>query len=265
MEGAAIRTRLTGPEVMLRPKAALALSMAIHELVTNAAKYGALSVPDGMVDIAWALNEGGKNGEGATFALDWTERGGPPVSPPTRRGFGRIVIEKSLAYEVDGESRLVFAVDGVRCHVRIPVEHVVDWERTPQVSMTAAGPRKEAEPVLPSRVLLVEDSGLVAMQIQTLLEEAGCEVVGPASRVGPALRLATSEVINAAVLDVDLNGTPSWDVADALTSRGIPFVLATGYSSDDALPDRFRSVPKLLKPFSTQGFETALRKLLEAR
>ena len=74
-----------------------------------------------------------------------------------------------------------------------------------------------------------------------------------------------SEMIDAAVLDVDLNGTPSWDVADALTSRGIPFVLATGYSSDDALPDRFRSVPKLLKPFSTLGFEVALLKLLEAR
>jgi len=265
VEGAAVRTRLTGPEIMLRPKAALALSMAIHELVTNAAKYGALSVPDGMVDIAWALNEGGKNGEAATFTLDWTESGGPPVSPPTRHGFGRIVIEKSLAYEVDGESRLVFAAGGVRCHVRIPVEHVVDRVRPPQVSITAAGPRKEAEPVLPSRVLLVEDSGLVAMQIQNLLEEAGCEVVGPASRVGPALRLAMSEVIDAAVLDVDLNGTPSWDVADALTSRGIPFVLATGYSSDNALPDRFRSVPKLLKPFSTQGFEAALRKLLEAR
>ena len=169
---------------MLRPKAALALSMAVHELVTNAAKYGALSVPDGMVEVTWALNDDGRwNGEAATFTLDWIERGGPPVSPPTRRGFGRIVIEKSLAYEVDGESRLVFAADGVRCHVRIPVEHVVDAARTPVVSITASVPQREAEPVGPSRVLLVEDSGLVALQLQSLLEEAGCDVVGPASRV----------------------------------------------------------------------------------
>ena len=249
---------------MLRPKAALALSMAIHELVTNAAKYGALSVPDGMVDIAWALNEGGKNGEAATFTLDWTESGGPPVSPPTRRGFGRIVIEKSLAYEVDGESRLVFAAGGVRCHVRIPVEHVVDSGADP-AGIDDGSRSPEGSGAGPSQPRPAGGGlGLVAMQIQNLLEEAGCDVVGPASRVGPALRLAMSEVIDAAVLDVDLNGTPSWDVADALASRGIPFVLATGYSSDDALPDRFRSVPKLLKPFSTQGFETALRKLLEA-
>jgi chemotaxis family two-component system sensor kinase Cph1 len=110
----------------------------------------------------------------------------------------------------------------------------------------------------------VEDSGLVALQLQSMLEEAGCEVVGPAARVASALRLATNEGIDAAVLDVDLNGTPSWDVAEALMVRSIPFVLATGYSSDEALPERFRSVPKLLKPFSTEGFKAALRDLLKS-
>ena len=256
------RTLLTGPEVMLRPKAALALSMAVHELVTNAAKYGALSSPNGTVEVTWALNGDGSDGE-TTFTLDWIESGGPTVSPPTRRGFGRVVIEKSLAYEVDGDSRLVFAAEGVRCHVRIPVEHVVDTARMPVVSMTASSPQRAAEPVRPSRVLLVEDSGLVALQLQSMLENAGCEVVGPAGRVASALKLATTEAIDAAVLDVDLDGTPSWDVADALTARSIPFVLATGYSSDDALPERFRSVPKLLKPFSTEGFKAALRDLLK--
>jgi CheY-like chemotaxis protein len=222
-------------------------------------------VSEGTVDVVWSLNDDGKgDGRAATFTLDWIERGGPAVSPPTRLGFGRVVIEKSLAYEVDGESRLVFAAAGVQCHVRIPVEHVVDVTRTAAISTAAPAPQPQAEPVVPSRVFLVEDSGLVAMQLQIMLEEAGCEVVGPASRVAPALRLAVSEKIDAAVLDVDLDGTPSWDVADALMARGIPFVLATGYSSDDALPDRFRAVPKLLKPFSMQGFEAALRNLLKA-
>jgi len=123
---------------------------------------------------------------------------------------------------------------------------------------------REAEPVLPNRVLLVEDSGLVVLQLQCLLEEVGCVVVGRASPIAPALKLALSEKIDAAVLDIDLNGTPSWDVADALTARSIPYVLATGYSSDEALPERFRSVPKLLKPFSTDGFTAALRNLLKS-
>jgi two-component system, chemotaxis family, sensor kinase Cph1 len=260
---ASARILLSGPEVMLRPKAALALSMAVHELVTNAAKYGALSSPDGTIEVTWALN-GDDNSGDATFTLDWIERGGPKVSPPKRRGFGRVVIEKSLAYEVDGESRLIFATDGVCCNVRIPVEHVVDAARMPMASMTTSTPHREVEPKSPRRVLLVEDSGLVALQLQSMLEEEGCKVVGPASRVASALRLATNEGIDAAVLDVDLNGTPSWDVAEALMVRSIPFVLATGYSSDEALPERFRSVPKLLKPFSTEGFKAALRDLLKS-
>jgi two-component sensor histidine kinase len=261
---ASARATLTGPELMLRPKAALALSMAIHELVTNAAKYGALSAPDGTVEVIWALNGDGLNDNGGetTFTLDWIERGGPPVSPTERRGFGRIVIEKSLAYEVDGESRLIFAPDGVRCHVRIPVDHVIDAAKTPVVSSAAPAPQRNVEPVGPQRVLLVEDSGLVALQLQCMLEEAGFEVVGPAGRVAAALKLAETQAIDAAVLDVDLNGTPSWEVADALMARSIPFVLATGFSADEALPERFRPVPKLLKPFSSENFTTALRDLL---
>ena len=106
------------------------------------------------------------------------------------------MIEKSLAYEVDGESRLVFAADGVRCHISIPVEHVVDAARPPVVSMTASVPQREAEPLGPSRVLLVEDSGLVALQLQCLLEETGCAVVGPAARVASALKLATTDLVS---------------------------------------------------------------------
>jgi len=142
---------------------------------------------------------------------------------------------------VDGESRLVFAPEGVQCHVRIPVEHVIDATQMPAVSLTATLPQRKPEPIGPRRVLLVEDAALIAMQIEAMLEEAGCEVIGPASRVAAALKLVQAEAIDAAVLDVDLDGTPSWDVADALTARSIPFLLATGYSWDEALPERFRS------------------------
>jgi CheY-like chemotaxis protein len=102
----------------------------------------------------------------------------------------------------------------------------------------------------PSRVLLVEDSGLVALQLQCLLEETGCTVVGPAARVASALKLVATETIDAAVLDVDLDGTPSWNVADALTARSIPFVLATGY--------KFGRCPAGAVPLRTEAAQALL-------
>ncbi|QQP89931.1 GAF domain-containing protein [Skermanella sp. TT6] len=256
---AAGRLRLDGPAILLRPKAALALSMAVHELVTNAAKYGSLSTPSGTVTVRWALDG---PAEARVFTLDWTERGGPAVTPPDRSGFGRIVIERSLAYEVDGTSRLDFEPEGVRCRIGIPEEHVIDV--TPPPAPPEAGPCDPAPAASrrPRRVLLVEDSALVAMQVEHMLLAAGCEVVGPAARVAAALKLAREEPIDAAVVDIDLHGTPSWDVADVLAGRGIPFLLATGFSSDDALPERFRHVRRLFKPYSSGDFAEALDTLI---
>ena len=123
---------LSGPEVMLRPKAALGAQHGRprtgHQCREIRRLVGARR--DGGYRLGLERRRA-RTARAATFTLDWIESGGPPVSPPTRRGFGRVVIEKSLAYEVDGESRLVFAADGVRCHVRIPVEHVVDSDADP--------------------------------------------------------------------------------------------------------------------------------------
>jgi two-component sensor histidine kinase len=90
--------------------------MAFHELATNAGKYGALSVAGGRVDVTW---NAAAHGPGAV-EIDWTESGGPDVSPPTRRGFGSRLVEKGLAREFDGQVDLVFAPLGLRCHMRLP-------------------------------------------------------------------------------------------------------------------------------------------------
>ncbi len=101
---------LDGPPVQVTAKAALSLSMAIHELCTNAAKYGALSVPDGRVAVRWRLD--GKPDTGR-FHLTWHEAGGPPVAPPTRRGFGTRLIETALAGELSADARLQFDPAGI--------------------------------------------------------------------------------------------------------------------------------------------------------
>ena len=117
-EGQADRIHLSGPSVQLGPNAAVSLTMAFHELATNACKYGSLSISGGRVDVSWSADS--PHGPGAV-EIEWTESGGPDVSPPTRRGFGSRLVEKGLAREFDGQVDLIFAPQGLRCHMRLPL------------------------------------------------------------------------------------------------------------------------------------------------
>ncbi len=112
------RMTLQGPEVRLGPNAAVTLTMAFHELATNAAKYGALSTTTGNVLVRWSADDP----RAPNFLdIEWRERGGPPVIPPERRGFGSRFIERGLAREFDGEVDLDFATEGVCCRMRMPL------------------------------------------------------------------------------------------------------------------------------------------------
>jgi two-component sensor histidine kinase len=93
--------------------------MALHELATNAMKYGALSTPEGRVHVAWDL---APDPGAARLDLTWTERGGPPVKPPTSRGFGSRLIERGLAAELSGSATIDFHTDGVVCRIRALLE-----------------------------------------------------------------------------------------------------------------------------------------------
>ena len=101
--------------MVLPPRVAGILSLALNELVTNAAKHGALSVLDGRVAVHWQLEDPRR------LVLEWREEGGPPVRSPRRRGFGRELIERALSYELDAQVDLQFATDGVRCRIAIPL------------------------------------------------------------------------------------------------------------------------------------------------
>ncbi|MDX7951772.1 sensor histidine kinase [Lichenihabitans sp. Uapishka_5] len=111
------RFRLSGPPIRLTPKTAVALSMAFHELATNAAKYGALSVSTGKVDVDWSLE---KSEAGDRLSLCWTERAGPYVMGPARKGFGSRLIERGLAGELAGDATLDFRPDGLVCTIHAP-------------------------------------------------------------------------------------------------------------------------------------------------
>ncbi|HEY4043351.1 MAG TPA: PAS domain-containing protein, partial [Rhodopila sp.] len=110
---------LTGPAALVQPRVALALGMAVHELTTNAVKFGALSVPDGQVKVCWTVDETAK---GAQLMLKWAERNGPPVTSPARRGFGTALIERAFALDVDGQAKINFLPDGVVATLRAPLQ-----------------------------------------------------------------------------------------------------------------------------------------------
>lgn len=111
------RFHLSGPDIVIGSKAALSLALMVHELATNAAKYGALSRPDGRVTVAWSVAAD----EDDMIHLTWSERGGPPVHPPTRKGFGSRLIERGLAGAVGGEVSLAYEPDGLVCRVTAPL------------------------------------------------------------------------------------------------------------------------------------------------
>ena len=114
------RVVMRGEDVMLRPRAVLTLAMAVHELTTNAAKYGALSQPGGSIEIRWQPAPADDGWMG--LKIEWIERGGPPVAEPQQRGFGTRLIEGSIAADLGGQARLAFEPEGFRCEIVVPLE-----------------------------------------------------------------------------------------------------------------------------------------------
>jgi two-component sensor histidine kinase len=115
------RVLLRGEDVVLRPRAVLTLAMAFHELATNAAKYGALSVPAGRIEIQWQPVRAADQRR-SFLRIDWIEQGGPPVTDSRQRGFGSRLIEGSIAAELSGSARLTFEPEGLRCEIAFPLE-----------------------------------------------------------------------------------------------------------------------------------------------
>ena len=117
-EGEIGRFSVSGPFVALTPQAAVTVSLALHELCTNAAKYGALSVPEGRVAIVWSLTD---LTDSARFVWTWSESGGPTVKPPSHRGFGSSLIERVLPMELNGLVSVTYPSSGLVCVLEAPV------------------------------------------------------------------------------------------------------------------------------------------------
>jgi CheY-like chemotaxis protein len=248
---------LNGADAVLTPKSALALSLALHELATNAAKYGAFTTESGRVAVQWDRRDDGG------LDISWTETGGPVVEPPARRGFGSNLIESALALETGGQATIHYEPSGVVCTISLPKSSLVETSVKPLAKLELAAP-PIATGSLPAnpRLLIVEDSYFVVIDLEAMCATHGWEVVGPAARLEQALLLARTSDFDAALLDINLAGEMSWEVADVLVARGIPFTFSTGYDHATILPARLSKANVITKPYRFDDLATRVRHML---
>jgi light-regulated signal transduction histidine kinase (bacteriophytochrome) len=247
------RVVLSGNDVLLVPTAYSSIALVIHELITNSAKYGALSVQAGRVDIVLERKDD------EALVLTWEESGGPPVQAPTRKGFGTTIIERTIPYELQGQANVELAVSGLRAEFYIPAVHVREAPRVkaPRKRNTSAQKNRPKSLAFPRKVLMVEDNLLIAMDSEDVLRRLGAEDIQICGNVQTALQALEQNKFEFAILDINLGTETSVPVANKLMTLGTPFIFASGYGESSVLPKDMRHMVVLSKPYGTEGIRTA--------
>ena len=243
------RIACSGPRLMVDPQLGMHMALVLHELATNARKYGALSVSSGRLSIQWEIRT---DGDRALF-LEWRERGVPQLTVPTNRGFGSSLIERTLEAH-GGKASMRYGTQGLSVRAWLPLP-----EKVLRPAASATPPQSDAKSLFAApgdrtnlkgkRMILIEDEPLVSMDLESILAAAGGDVVGAAGTLATARALSTNAACDAALVDVNLGGQSVEEVAAILTKRNIPFAFVTGYGRE-SLPEGFREAHVLKKPFS---------------
>ncbi|MDU6138700.1 HWE histidine kinase domain-containing protein, partial [Bradyrhizobium sp.] len=246
------RVRMEGPDVALDPKAFATLALVVHEMMTNSAKYGALADSTGQVQVIWRLDPG------ASLVIDWKESGGPPVQPPSRRGFGTTIIERSVPFDLKGDAEIRFDLLGVQARFVIPANFV---QIVPAITGAPAHHHAKQESArLSGTVLIVEDNLIIAMGAEVILLELGARHVETAASVNHALKAIERALPSFALLDINLGAESSLPVGYRLKELGVPFMFATGYGERAPLPAELSDAPIVQKPYTRELIEKALSK-----
>jgi len=243
--------QLEGPTVILGHNAVQPISLLIHELATNAVKYGALSVSGGRVDVSWRILPAFE------LELRWIEHGGPPVQKPESKGFGSVLMKEVATRQLSGQVDITWPMSGM-CFVATLPSSVY---RPDIAAGAAAGKADPHNAGSRRRILVVEDEVLIAMELCTELESRGWEIVGPAATTDEAMRLIDGPSLpDVAVLDVNLAGQLVYPLAEWLRSHNVPFLFCTGYEQLDD-HKRFSNWPTIRKPVNMTLLDGELNRI----
>jgi len=253
---------LSGPRVTLKADDAQLLAIAFHELATNAAKYGALQAEHGRLEVSWRLDAPGENKE-EQFILEWRETGVSQVAAPQSTGFGTTVLTRLVPAQLGGDLCIEYRESGLYCRLQVPSSHVlvangesdrVDWA----VEHSASVPE---DALAGARLLILEDSSLMASEIRDICRSAGAHAIHLAASIAEATMVLNQYDINVAVLDRNLKGSFSDKIAFRLQAEAKPFLFLTGYG-DGNLPAPLHSSLVLAKPITAPKLVSALMRLL---
>jgi light-regulated signal transduction histidine kinase (bacteriophytochrome) len=250
-----------GPALLLNPAAYSTMALVLHELVTNSIKYGSLSQPSGEVQIEWHRNNS------RDLVFNWEDVKGPVVKPPTRKGFGTTIIERSVPYDLGGTAQARYEPEGARFQFVIPARHVVDAKANagPTFNLMSRlhdkrGLHQKLPPpgiLIDKTVLLVEDSLIIALDVEDISARLGAKEVQTYATVQGALDAIDREKPSVAVLDINLGDANSFPVADRLAQLGVPFFFASGYGEQAQMPSDHRSRKIVQKPYTVENLARA--------
>lgn len=254
------RERLTiigDTSIWFSGEASEALALIFHELLTNAIKHGALSVPKGKVSVNVAV------GDGRQVLIEWAEAGGPPIASARRTGIGSSILKNAMRDE--GSVDIDYSGTGLVC--RITVGHsfqreLPDAPVPPSTALPHDEPTDAHGSFAGRRIMIVEDDPIIGMDIADIFQTRGAEVTGPFTTVANALK-ALRDIPDVAVLDVNLGHETSDAIAEQLSSLAIPFLILSGQMDSSDLIDAFRGTPIVSKPFGEDELTAQVNNLLK--
>ena len=251
------RMTLSGGDVLVAPEAYTVVALVVHEMTTNAAKYGSLGDQGGCLEIDLSRDADGD------LRIGWREIDGPPVTEPTRRGFGSTIIERSIPFELKGNSDVRYETSGLQADFVIPAKFISD---VGAVTSQPDGPSKPDQQRftasldgVPQHVLLVEDSIIIAMDTEECLRQLGAARVDMASNVSVALEFIRKSPPQLAFVDYNLGAETSDPVLNELNRLAIPYVLATGYGELAEKLEGGSAIGILRKPYGKQDIENIFK------
>jgi two-component sensor histidine kinase/ActR/RegA family two-component response regulator len=237
---------IEGPEILLNPASVQGVALALHELATNAAKYGAFSTPRGRLNVSWRKSD--------SLVVSWQESGVDGVKPPLRAGFGTKIIRLGVETQSGGQVLYNWRPDGLDCQLRFP-------GTTGQAStLRGSSEMRDGD----RRLLVAEDEPLVGSMIAELIRNLGYDVLGPYSTLSEALLAGDATDLFGAILGVNLGGEMVFPLAEKLKGKKVPFIFITGYGPE-RINQCYADAPTLAKPIEMTALVSILAEALNIR